>query len=114
MKTTLSTLVIAASTLACAMSLSPKWSSQDGLTLSTSTADAQARVIITRGYAASATYYTNEGLSWYPVRAYYYGGPWSGTGWSYVGWDDYAKRNGIGCTPGTAIKGGDGILYNCQ
>ena len=33
---------------------------------------------------------------------------------SYTGWADYAARNGIGCTPGTAIKGGDGIMYNCQ
>ena len=23
-------------------------------------------------------------------------------------------RNGIGCVPGTAIKGGDGLMYNCQ
>ena len=114
MKTTLSTLVIAASAFASAMSFSPGWSWQDGLTLSTSTAEARARVIITRGYAASAAYYTNEGLSWYAVRAYYYDGPWSGVGYSYADWDDYAKRYGIGCTPGTVVKGGDGILYNCQ
>jgi len=48
------------------------------------------------------------------VRAYYMGGPWSGLGYSYTGWPDYAARYGIGCTPGTAIKGGDGIMYNCQ
>ena len=48
------------------------------------------------------------------MRAYYYGGPWSGLGYSYAGWEDYAARNGIGCRPGTAIKGGDGIMYNCQ
>ena len=42
------------------------------------------------------------------------GGPWSGPGYSYTGWADYAARNGIGCVPGTAIKGGDGIMYNCQ
>jgi hypothetical protein len=48
------------------------------------------------------------------VRAYYFGGPWSGTGYSYTGWSDYAGRNGIGCTPGTVVKGGDGIWYNCQ
>jgi hypothetical protein len=39
---------------------------------------------------------------------------WSGSGYSYAGWSDYAARNGIGCTPGTAIKGGDGIMYLCQ
>ena len=30
------------------------------------------------------------------------------------GWADYAKQNGIGCEPGTIVKGGDGIDYNCQ
>ena len=48
------------------------------------------------------------------MRAYYFNGPWSGVGYSYTGWADYAKRNGIGCVPGTAIKGADGIMYNCQ
>ena len=57
------------------------------------------------------------------------GGPWCGVGtgvfgtagggWGnsyscYSGWADYAQRNGIVCTPGTVIKGGDGILYLCQ
>jgi hypothetical protein len=59
--------------------------------------------------------HTGTGLSWYAVRAYYYGGPWSGPGWGYAnGWADYAAQNGIGCTPGTTVKGGDGILYMCQ
>jgi len=51
------------------------------------------------------------GQPWYAVRAYYAGGPW------YIGsngWDDYAARNGLGCTPGTLIKGGDNIMYVCQ
>ena len=69
---------------------------------------------ITSRYAASVDYYTAAGLSWYAVRAYYFNGPWSGPGYSYAGWSDYAARSGIGCTPGTAIKGGDGIMYNCQ
>jgi len=47
------------------------------------------------------------------VRAYYFGGPWSGPGYSYAGWDDYAARYGIGCRPGTTITGGDSILYLC-
>lgn len=96
---TLSTLAIAVSTFACALSLS------------TSAADARARVHI---YGATGGYYTATGLPWYAVRAYYFGGPWSGPGYSYAGWSDYAGRNGIGCTPGTVVKGGDGILYNCQ
>ena len=43
-----------------------------------------------------------------------HGWPWSSVGYSYTGWSDYAARYGIGCTPGTVIKGGDGIMYNCQ
>ena len=114
MKTTLSTLAIAASTFACALSFSPSWSEQAGLSLTTSTAEAATRVYIRTGYAASSNYYTATGLPWYAVRAYYFNGPWSGNGYSYAGWSDYAGRNGIGCVPGTAIKGGDGIMYNCQ
>ena len=30
------------------------------------------------------------------------------------GWADYAARNGIACVPGTAIKGGDSLMYVCQ
>jgi hypothetical protein len=113
MKLTLK-IALAALTFAGALSLSPTWSQHDGLSLSAGQAEARARVYIRTGYAASANYYTATGLPWYAVRAYYFGGPWSGTGWSYTGWSDYAARNGIGCTPGTIVKGGDGILYNCQ
>jgi hypothetical protein len=102
MKVTLSTLAIAVSTFACALSFS------------TSSAEARARVYIHGGYAVNATYYTATGLPWYAVRAYYFGGPWSGAGYSYTGWGDYAGRNGIACVPGSVVKGGDGILYNCQ
>jgi hypothetical protein len=69
-------------------------------------------------------YYSGDtsGLPWDAVRIYYAGGPWcpttplAGLGYygCYSGWDDYAKRFGIGCTPGTPIKGGDGIMYACQ
>ncbi len=81
------------------------------------TADARARVYIRTGYAASANYYTATGLPWYAVRAYYFNGPWSGVNampYSYTGWPAYAAANGIGCVPGRAIKGGDGIMYRCQ
>ena len=89
------------------------------------------------GDAARVTpYYYNpyiadqSGLSWYAVRAYYAGGPWCGVAGGaysptvgvfgrasytcYSGWDDYKPLNGIGCDPGTLIKGGDGIMYVCQ
>ena len=113
MKMTLRTAAIAISTFVCAASWSLGWSEQGGVSLSITKAEAQrARVYIRSGYASNAVYVENP--SWYAVRAYYYGGPWSGPGYSYAGWADYAARNGIGCTPGTAIKGGDSIMYNCQ
>ncbi len=62
----------------------------------------------------NAGYHPDPGLSWYAVRAYYSGGPWSGPYFSWAGWSDYATRNGIACAPGSIVKGGDGIWYNCQ
>jgi hypothetical protein len=112
MKMTLRTVAVAASTFACAALFSPGWSEQGGVSLSVNKAEAQKRVYITRGYAVNAIYV--EPGTWDAVRAYYFDGPWSGRGYSYAGWADYAARNGIGCTPGTAIKGGDSIMYNCQ
>ncbi len=44
------------------------------------------------------------------VAAYYAGGPWYG----YSGWDNYAARNGISCTPGTLVKLDDGLMHVCQ
>jgi len=103
MKLDMKTAAIAAATVTATL-----------LSLSTNPAEARARLYISPHYAAHAVYYTAAGLPWYAVRAYYYGGPWSGPGYSYNGWSDYAAQNGIGCTPGTAVKGGDGILYLCQ
>jgi hypothetical protein len=114
MKMTLRTAAIATSTFVCTALFSLSWSEQGNLSLSISKADAQARVYIRSGYAASAVYYDTASGPWYVVRAYYHGGPWSGPGYSYTGWDDYAGRNGIGCRPGTLVKGGDNIMYNCQ
>jgi hypothetical protein len=100
MKITLKTIALAVATFACAVLLSP------------GKADAYTHLYIHPAYGA--VYVPSPGLSWYAVRAYYFGGPWSGPGFSYAGWDDYAARNGIGCRPGTIVKGGDGIWYNCQ
>jgi len=113
-------LAIAASTLACATMLSLGWAEQ-----------AQAAYRHGGRLYVSPTYYYNPGqagLPWYAVRAYYAGGPWCGVGsaagwgtgvgygsWTcYSGWADYKQRNGIGCDPGSFVKGGDGILYVCQ
>jgi hypothetical protein len=114
MKMTLRTAAIATATFVCTALFSLGWSEQGNLLLSISKADAQARVYIRSGYASRAVYVHSDGLPWHPVRAYYHGGPWSGTGYSYAGWSDYATRHGIVCTPGTVITGGDGIMYNCQ
>ena len=115
MKVTLRTMAIAIATLAGAVSFSPGWSEQGGVSLSVSKAEAASRLYVgRRPYAASAVYVPAAGLSWYAVRAYYDNGPWSGMGYSYAGWDGYAAQNGIGCRPGSIVKGGDGIWYNCQ
>ena len=112
MKMTLRTMAIATSTFACAALFSLGWAEQGGVSLSVNKAEAYARLHVRPAYGA--VYVPSEGLSWYAVRAYYWGGPWSGAGYSYAGWDDYAARNGIACHPGTVVKGGDGIMYNCQ
>ena len=101
MKMTLKAAAIAA--LACASLVS----------LTTSNAEAR-RLYIGPHFAASAIYHHSADLPWYAVRAYYWGGPWVGPYYSWAGWKDYAARNGIGCTPGYVVKGGDGIWYNCQ
>jgi hypothetical protein len=111
MKLTFRTVAIASATAAVAALFSPGWSKQDGVSLSISKAEALTRVYV-RGYRAGG--YSRNDVGWYAVRAYYAGGPWSGVGYSWAGWADYAKQNGIGCEPGTIVKGGDGIDYNCQ
>lgn len=122
---------IAASTIAFATLFTFGWSQQRGLSLSIDSAQAR-RLYVGSYYHPYNPYVADQsGLPWYAVRAYYAGGPWCGVGgtgvgygaadgawggsWTcYSGWDDYAHRNGIGCTPGTLIKGGDGIMYVCQ
>ena len=117
-------LAIATSTIVFAALLTVGWSVEN----------AQARRLYVTPYYYSVNPYVADqsGLSWYAVRAYYAGGPWCGVGgtsgygygtagglwggsWTcYSGWGDYKQRNGIGCDPGTLIKGGDGIMYVCQ
>ena len=103
-------LVVAAATFVCAASMSMSWSEQGRPSLSISGAEARHRIYVgplyRGGYIAD-----QAGLPWYAVRAYYNGGPWT---YGYPDWTAYAARNGIGCVPGTLIKGGDGIMYVCQ
>ena len=78
------------------------------------------RLYVGRGFfAVNAIFHPDASLPWNAVRAYYLGGPWSGACcgggyYSWAGWSDYKTRNGIGCDPGSIVKGGDGIWYNCQ
>ena len=132
-------VAIAASAFVCAAMFSFSWSEQSGVSLSVDNAQAQThapfvphkvggRLVVTR----NPNPYTGDlsGLSWYAVRAYYAGGPWcavAGGSYSttvglfgrqsytcYSDWGNYKQVNGIGCDPGTPIRGGDGIVYVCQ
>ncbi|QIO34001.1 hypothetical protein [Bradyrhizobium sp. 1(2017)] len=122
---------IATSTIAFAALFTVDWSEQRGISLSIESA--QARRLYVSPYPYNRYIPDQTGLPWYAVRAYYAGGPWCGVGGRtgygygttvgvfgrasytcYDGWDSYAKLNGIGCTPGNLIKGGDGIMYVCQ
>ena len=129
MKLTFRMVAIATATAAVAVLFSPGWSKQDGVLLSISKAHAvepltpggstyRAPARMTRVYVRGHPYYrggySRNDVGWYAVRAYYAGGPWSGPGYYCSGWADYAQQNGIGCEPGTIVKGGDGIDYNCQ
>jgi hypothetical protein len=115
-------LAIATSTVAFAALLTVGWSVEN--------AEAR-RLYVTPHYGFGPYIADQSGLPWYAVRAYYAGGPWCGVGgaygygggaggpwnnsWTcYSGWNEYKQRNGIGCDPGTLIKGGDGIMYVCQ
>jgi len=66
-----------------------------------------ARAAYVGSYAASVP---ENARPHYAVSAYYAGGPWYG----YSGWDDYAARNAISCTPGTMVKLEDGLMHVCQ
>lgn len=61
-------------------------------------------------YGGSAAAIPDGGTPHYALRAYYAGGPWYG----YSGWDDYAARNVIKCTPGSLVKLDDGLMHVCQ
>ena len=115
-------LAIATSTIAVAALFSIGWSERGS-------AQPRTRLHVYRSFGPYRA--DLSGLSWYAVRAYYMGGPWCAVGatgvgfgtaggpwggpWTcYSGWPDYKARNGIGCDPGTIVKGGDGIDYVCQ
>ena len=120
---------IAISTVAFAALFTVGWSEQRGISVSVESAQAR-RLYVSPHYYYNPYRADLSGVSWNAVRAYYAGGPWCGVvGGSYStavgvfgrdsytcysGWDNYAQINGIGCRPGTLVKGGDGIMYACQ
>jgi hypothetical protein len=114
---TLRKLALATAAVTLATVFSVGWSEQRGISLSVESAQAR-RLYVTPYHYYNPYRHDLSGVSWYAVRAYYVGGPWSGavSGWPYSwnGWPDYAQRNGIGCTPGSIVNGGDGINYVCQ
>ena len=127
--TRLRKFAIAVSTIAVAALFTVGWSEQRGISVSVESAQAR-RLYVSPHYYYNPYRADLSGVSWNAVRAYYAGGPWCGAGptgygaaagalWAgtwgcYSGWADYAQRNGIGCEPGTLVKGGDGIMYVCQ
>ena len=102
----------AVGTAAAVAATSPSWGggpSYTGTGYYAGRPDYRGGALGARAYYAPAAS-TSDALPWYAVRAHYAGGPWYG----YNGWDDYATRNGISCTPGTLVKMGDGLMHVCQ
>jgi len=127
-------IAIAASAFACTALLSFGWSEQGGGSLSVESA--QARVgrpltpmsvagvarrqtrravygagVVGAGAVAAGAYYGASG-----PFAYYQNGYANnyGNGYDHTSWDEYARRNGIVCRPGTWVKGDDGLQHICQ
>jgi hypothetical protein len=125
---------LAASALACAALFSFGWSEQGGISLSVESAQARvgrpltpvsvagvarrqtrrgaygvgiagAAAIGAAGALAAAPYYG------YGAAGYRAGDPYASYGYSA---EDYAKRNGIVCQPGTLVKLDDGLQHRCQ
>ena len=115
-------VAIAASAFVCATLLSFSWSEQGGVSLSIE--GAQARVgrpltpVSVAGVARRQTRravvgagMVGAGMVGAGVAGAY---AYSGTGYGYNGWNDYAARNGIVCQPGTYFRGEDGLQHLCQ
>jgi hypothetical protein len=77
----------------------------------TTTAPYTGGVVAQPGYASGAPYAARAAYDTGPhYTGWYQGGPYHG----YGTWDEYAKRNGIVCQPGTTVKLEDGNTYPCQ
>jgi len=135
-KISLGKVAIAASAFACATMLSIGWSEQGGVSLSVESAQARVgRPLTPLSVAGVARRQTRRAVygagvvgagvvgagvvgagAYYAGRGYYGSGPYAayGQGYGYNGWDDYAKRMGFVCRPGTWFRGEDGLQHLCQ
>ena len=132
-------IVIAASTFACAAVFSFAWSEEHGVSMSVDSAQARVGRPLTpvsvagvaRRQTRRATYgaaaigvgaaavgtaaavaATSPYTGWGTGTGYYAGGgPYASYGYSP---DDWRKRNGMICEPGTMTKLDDGRMYRCQ
>jgi hypothetical protein len=124
-------VAIAVSAFACATMISIGWSEQGGVSLSVESAQARVgRPLTPVSVAGVARRQTRRAVygagvvgagvvgagAYYAGRGYYGAGPYAayGNGYGYNGWDDYARRNGFVCRPGTTFKGEDGLQHLCQ
>ena len=136
-RTKLIKITAAVSTFACAALLSVGWSEQHGASLSVESAQARVGRPLTpvsvagvarrqtrravygaaavgAGAAAIGTTAAIAATSpgWGAGTGYYAGGgPYAAYGYSA---EDWRKRNGMVCTPGTLTKMDDGRMYRCQ
>jgi hypothetical protein len=121
---------IAVSVLACATMFSFDWTEQKGVSLSVDSAQARVGRPLTpvsvagvarrqgRRAAISAAAVgagvVGAGVAaagYYGATAPYYGG---GGPYAYYGTQDYGKRNGFVCQPGTVVRMDDGLMHRCQ
>jgi hypothetical protein len=127
-QTGLRKVAIAASAFVCAAVLSFGGSEQGGVSLSVESAQARVgrpatpasvagvarrqtrRAAVGAGAAGAAAVGTAGAIAVGP----FYGGSGPYAAYGYRDWDDYAKRNGIICRPGTLFKGDDGQQHPCQ
>jgi hypothetical protein len=63
-----------------------------------------------RGYYGNPGYYGGSG----PYAYYQSESANNVNGYNHTSWDDYARRNGFVCRPGTWFKGDDGLQHLCQ
>jgi hypothetical protein len=124
----LSKIAIATSVFVGAAVLSFGGSGQGGVSLSVESAQARVgrpltpmsvagvarrqtrRAVVGAGIAGAAAVGAAGAIATAPYYAG--GGPYASYG--YGGWDEYAKRNGIVCRPGTLFTGADGQQHLCQ